>query len=275
MLQTAMIATRRADSGSTGPPTGPYGWAMVAERFADNNGIKIRYLQHDPAGAAGAAGTARAPVVFIPGISDCADDYLEACPAFVDRPFLVVELRGRGGSDAPPTGYSPADQAGDVRAVLAASEVDRFHLMTFSRGTTPALELALGDPERILTVSIGDYLPGEIGLPPEFADRMWATTWRGRPLSELMPRHVLDGIQAASRPRKLWSELAGLGVPVLVARSKEGGIINDAQEERYRHEVPGVEVVVIPGSGHDLFRTSRTAYPEAVLEFIGRRRPGT
>jgi hypothetical protein len=51
--------------------------------------------------------------------------------------------------------------------------------------------------------------------------------------------------------------------------------VGDEQEKRYRESVPGVEVVTIPGSGHDLFRRSRTAYPSAVLEFISRVRPGT
>jgi pimeloyl-ACP methyl ester carboxylesterase len=213
--------------------------------------------------------------VLVPGIADFADDYVEACSAFTGRRLLIVEMRGRGGSDAPETGYTPEEQAGDVAAVLDAAGVDRFHLMTFSRGTTPGLLLAFQMAARVLTVSIGDYLPGEIGLSPEFVDHQWSSRWRGRPMPERVPRHVLDGIQVASRAREFWAELAGLGAPVLVARSAEGGLINDPQERRYRDEVPGVEVVVVPGTGHDLFRSSRTAYPEAVLEFIGRRRPGT
>jgi pimeloyl-ACP methyl ester carboxylesterase len=241
---------------------------MATERFTDNDGVKIRFLDTDPAEPVGL------PVVFVPGIVDTADDYVDALPCFGSRRLLVVEMRGRGGSDAPPGGYSPVEQAGDVEAVLDASGIDRFHLMTFSRGTTPALELAFKWPDRVRTLSIGDYLPAEIGLPAPYAQQLYNSRWRGQPNSARVQLHVLEGIQAASRAREFWEELAGLGVPVLVARGTGGGIIDDDREAQYRRSVPGVEVVTIPVASHDIFRSSRTAYPEAVLEFIGRRAPG-
>jgi hypothetical protein len=40
---------------------------------------------------------------------------------------------------------------------------------------------------------------------------------------------------------------------------------------RYRSARPDVEVVVIPGSTHDVFRPDRTAYPAAVAAWIARR----
>jgi pimeloyl-ACP methyl ester carboxylesterase len=243
---------------------------MVAERYADNDGVKIRYLSNDPPHPSGL------PVVFVPGIVDFADDYIASLECFSDRPLFVVEMRGRGGSDAPLGGYSPLEQASDIEAVLEVNAIGPFHLMTFSRGTTPGLVLAFKLSDRVRTVSIGDYLPAEIALPPDFVDRMWSAQWRGRPNSaRLGGRHVLEGIQAASRPRAFWTELAALEVPVLLARGSEGGIIDQDRETLYRRSVPAVEVVTVAGSGHDLFRPSRTAYPEAVLEFIARRAPGT
>lgn len=239
------------------------------ERFVDNAGVKIRFLDNDPPAPLGL------PVVFVPGITDFADDYAAALEDFGARRLLVVEMRGRGGSDAPSAGYSAADQAGDVEAVVQATGLERFHLMTFSRGTTPALEVALAHPQRVVTVSIGDYPAREIFLPPEFVDNLWATTWRGKPMASRVSRHVLQAIHADAVDRDLWSDLASLGVPVLVARGEQGGLVDDHIEDLYRRSVPGVEMVVIPGSEHDLFRPSRTMYPQAVREFIDRRAPGT
>jgi pimeloyl-ACP methyl ester carboxylesterase len=159
--------------------------------------------------------------------------------------------------------------------VLEAGGIGPFHLMTFSRGTTPGLELAFSLSGRVRTISIGDYLPAEIALPTGFTEQMWTAGWRGLPNPTRVRRHVLAGIQGASRSRELWSELAALAVPVLVARGSEGGIVDDDRAAAYRASVPGVEIVTIPGSGHDLFRPSRTAYPRAVLEFIARRSPGS
>ena len=123
---------------------------------------------------------------------------------------------------------------------------------------------------QVLSVSIGDYLAAEIALPADFADRMLATTSARMPVGSRVSRHVLDGIQAASRSAAV-GRIGGCWRAGLVARGSEGGVINDEVEARYRRSVPDIEVVTIGGSGHDLFRPSRTAYPSAVLDFVGRR----
>ncbi len=242
----------------------------VVERSVQNDGVRIRYFDSGRDSSA-----ALLPVVFVPGITDSGDDYLEMFELFGDRRLFVVELRGRGGSDSPEKGYAAADQASDLESVIAAERLTRFHVMTFSRGTTAALDLALADRSRPVTLSIGDYRLAEIALPTAFVDQMWRSRWRGRPVAERVARHVLDCIQSESQDRLLWDDVASLGVPVLMARGGAGGLVTDQIEEIYRQSIPDVEITVIPGSGHDLFRPDRFAYPTAVLDFIGRRRPGT
>ncbi len=257
----------------TGPPE-PWrpspriGGVSAVEGFADSGGVRIHYLDHSPEATAGL------PVLFVPGLVDRATDYLAMFDVFAHRRLIIVDPRGRGGSDSPETGYSAMDQAGDLQAVLDQSGVDRFHLMTFSRGTSSGLGLALGRPDQVATISIGDYLPGEVRLPPELVEQMWATTWRGRTYPESITKVALEGIQADSVGREMWAELADLGKPTLVARGSSDAIIDDERAIRYRATLPGVEVITIQGSGHDLFRPSRTAYPQAVSEFIERRAPG-
>jgi pimeloyl-ACP methyl ester carboxylesterase len=239
------------------------------ERFVSNDGVVIRYLDNDPPRPEGL------PIVFVPGITDFADEYDAALELVAPRRLLVVEMRGRGGSDAPPTGYSAPEQASDVEAVIADSGLHRYHLMTFSRGTTPAIEVALRHPTRAVTLAIGDYLAMEIALPPQFVENQWSSRWRGRQMSERVQLHVLQGIQRDGRSRELWDEVAGLGIPVLAARGSAGGALTDERAEQFRRSIPCVEIVVIPEAGHDLFRPDRLAYPKAVLELIARRAPGT
>jgi pimeloyl-ACP methyl ester carboxylesterase len=234
-----------------------------------NRGLRVRYLDNTPAAPEGL------PVVFVPGIADFADEYAEVFDLFDRRRLLIVELRGRGGSESPAAGYSAPEQASDVEAVIAASGLVQFHLMTFSRGTTPALEVAFRQPRRAVTISIGDYLAMEVGLPPQFVESFWNSTWRGKPMSDRMERHVLEQIQSEARVRDLWPELAALRVPVLVARGGNGGLLKDDHIDRYRSYIADLEAVTIAGAGHDLFRPDRTAYPRAVLDFIARRAPGT
>lgn len=232
-------------------------------RFTQSDGVKIRFLDNEAAGPA-------LPILFAPGITDFAEDYLHMFDLVPERRLLIVEMRGRGGSEAPDHGYSAQAQAGDLDAVVAATGISRFHLMTFSRGTTPAILLACKDPGRVATLSIGDYRPVEIRLPDGFVEQQWATRWRGVPIPERVQRKVLVGIQAESTARSLWGEVAALGVPVLVARGEHGGLVDDDAVQMYRTQVPGVEVVTVAGAGHDLFRPRRHAYLQAVLEFIAR-----
>jgi len=240
----------------------------VVEGWTGRSGPRIRYLDNAPAEPLGL------PILFSPGLSDFADEYTDMLEFFLPRRVLVVEVRGRGGSEAPPTGYRARDHAADLEAVLAEAGVDRFHLMTFSRGTTWALELAFAHPERVASLSIGDYRAEEIGLPAGFVDSQMQTRWRGTPMTERMPRHVLEELAAASVGRELWDRVAQLTCPLLVAQpGGEGGILSDEQVTRYREARPDVEVVVVPDAPHDLFRRDRLFYPRAVADFLARRCP--
>lgn len=242
------------------------------ESFTTRSGVRIRYLSNRPADSTdtGSVG-AGLPLLFSPGLSDFADDYSEVLELFLPRRMIVVEVRGRGGSEAPEAGYHVDDHMSDLAAVLAEEGIERFHLMTFSRGTSWGLELALTQSDRVASLSIGDYWAVEVAMPDDFADRMLATRWRGRPIAERIQPHVLTGLGQQSQARALWPLLGDLPFPLLVAVGTEPGrLVDDDGIALYREARPDVEIAVIPGAAHDLFRPDRLAYPRAVLDFIDR-----
>lgn len=241
----------------------------IDERFTVRSGVRIRYLDNHPLTPVGL------PILLSPGFTDYADEYAEMLAYFAPRRVLVVEVRGRGGSDAPPGGYAAADHAADLTAVLAEESIDRFHLMTFSRGTTWGLDVVLNDPSRVASVSIGDYWAREHALDADVADRVMAGRFRGKLLADRVAAHVIPSLFAASRDRDLHDALAATGLPVLVATGTEPGCILDGSTiEEYRRRIPDVEAIAIEGASHDLFRPDRLAFPRAVSEFIARRTPG-
>jgi non-heme chloroperoxidase len=242
---------------------------VAIERWTTRSGPRLRYLDNAPDEPEGL------PVLFAPGLSDLADEYLDTLEHFGSRRVLAVEVRGRGRSDAPPSGYTVADQADDLQAVLDQEGIERFHLMTFSRGTSWGLELAFRAPDRVASVAIGDYKAVEVGLPDSFVDWQMGMTFRGRPMEKRIDRRVLEQIVSDSVARELWDELTRLPGPLLVAQpGGEGGILGDEAIDRYREVRPDVEVVVIPDAPHDLFRPDRLAFPRAVIDFLRRRCPG-
>jgi non-heme chloroperoxidase len=241
------------------------------ECWTTRSGVRIRFLDNSPGASVGL------PILLSPGVTDFAGEYAEVLKFLLPRRVVVVEVRGRGESEAPALGYTAADHADDLAAVLDEAGIDRFHLMTFSRGTTWGLDLALRNPARVATVSIGEYWTGEHALEAHMAETLMATRFRGRPMVERVQPHVLTEMFRASRMRDLCDDLVATGLPVLMATgtAAEGRMLNDDTLADYRLRIPGLETVIIDGAGHDLFRPDRHAYPSAVRDFIARRAPGT
>ncbi|MDZ4233234.1 MAG: alpha/beta fold hydrolase, partial [Dietzia sp.] len=124
--------------------------------FADSGDAQIAYL--DSGGSDHGA-----PIIFVPGFTDLADDYTEILPS-LGRRAAIVELRGHGRSHAAPGPYDSDTLGRDVGAVIDAITDGPVHVMTFSRGTTYALTWAIANPGRVRSISIGDYVPEEIEL---------------------------------------------------------------------------------------------------------------
>lgn len=235
----------------------------MIDRATDRSGLRIRYLDNAPEHPVGL------PILFSPGFTDFADEYAEVLDFFAPRRTLVVEVRGRGGSEAPATGYTVADHAADLRAVLDTEAIQRYHLMTFSRGTTWGLDVALAQPERVASIAIGDYWAREIAFGPDVAEQVMSGRFRGRPMTERVQPHVLPELFRASRARDLMDDVVATGLPLLVATGTEPGcLLSPEAVQEYRDRAPGVKVVLIEGASHDLFRPDRLAYPRAVRAFV-------
>jgi non-heme chloroperoxidase len=235
-------------------------------RWVSNGPVKLHYLDTD---GGDTDEDERAPIVFIPGLTDNVADYAPIIGDF-GRRVIVVELRGRGLSDTPDDGYALADHAGDIAAVVNAVTSGPVHLMAFSRGTCYALEWASENPERVLSMSIGDYPAREVVLPDGFYDGFMASNWRGTPVADRISPVAVSGIARESVGRPFWEELAGWDIPVLVVRSASGGPVTDEDWERYRTDLPGAKLVTFHDSPHDIFRPERMSYPLLVLENIAR-----
>jgi non-heme chloroperoxidase len=250
-------------------------------RFTQNGSVRIHYIDSASGGPAddGDAGDDRPPVVFVPGLTDLAEDYLAVLGEF-GRRTIVIDLRGRGPSESPGTGYAFDHHVCDVEAVVADAGVGRFHLATFSRGTAYGLGFAFAHPDQVLTVSIGDYHAREIGIPGEWPDAFVQGRWRGQAVLKRISEVALHGVARESVERPFWDELAALGRPVLVMRSGRVGrgaheFVDAAALARYREAVPDVEIHTFDDSGHDLFRPDPTRYPRLVVDFIARHERGT
>ena len=237
-------------------------FVMVTSRFTDNGDARIHYLDSggDDRGA---------PIVFVPGMTDIADDYVEVMPVF-GRRTLVVELRGHGKSGAPLSGYDLTTLSDDVGAVVDAVTDGPIHMVTFSRGTSYAVAWALAQPDRVLSLAIGDYTPEERVLPRGVSHRLLSGRWRGSPVHERLNIDAANKTFQAAKARSFWEALSPLKIPLLVVRSGNSVLVDDVEWARYRRRFPSAELVEFPESPHDIFRPDRCRYPQLVRKHVER-----
>jgi pimeloyl-ACP methyl ester carboxylesterase len=117
------------------------------------NGLKFHYQQ---------AGTGP-DVIFVHGVTgDLSIWYL--CRAVqvlsATHRVTVFDLRGHGYSDAPPTGYTSADHARDLLAIMDQIGAERAHLVGHSFGGVIVVHTAVFAPERVESLILSDpYFP--------------------------------------------------------------------------------------------------------------------
>jgi non-heme chloroperoxidase len=235
---------------------------VVVSRYAHNGDVRIHYLDSggDPHGA---------PIVFVPGMTDVADDYTEVMPLF-GRRAVVVDLRGHGRSAAPDGGYDLATLSADVGAVVDAVTNGPVHVVTFSRGTSAAIAWVMENADRVRSLAIGDYVPEEKVLTADLSHRLLSGRWRGSPVSERIDMDAGTKAFQAARDRSFWEPLARLRLPLLVVRSGDSILVGDQEWSRYKALFPHAQLVEFGDSPHDIFRPDRGRYPRLVAEHVER-----
>ena len=211
--------------------------------FTDNAGVRIHALDN------GVDDTSVPPVVVVPGMGESAEEYAWLLTELGNRRVVIVDVRGRGQSDAPEQGYRWEDHYGDLAAMVAARALDPPVFVAFSRGSSYAMGYALAHPHGVRGLAIGDYWARHVGLPPEFGERQLAVVLRGVPMSERMPAHAVHGVARESREVPLWERVQEFEFPVLVIRGgRKSALVTDDLAAQWEAALPGVEFAMLPES---------------------------
>lgn len=95
-----------------------------------------------------------------------------------DHRVILYDLRGHGLSGMPPTGYSPADHAADLAAVMDHLGVDQADIVGHSFGGTVVLEYAARHPERVRTLTLADAMVSSMQAMDSGHDWAYWNAWR-------------------------------------------------------------------------------------------------
>ena len=131
------------------PTTAAQETTTAKSRFVTVNGLQLHYLDH-----AGVKG----PLVFLHGLSANAHSFDELIESGVAPRFraLALDLRGRGRSDKPESGYTLDDHARDVVDWLDALGLQEVLLVGHSYGAFLAAFIAWRHPTRIVKLVLLD-----------------------------------------------------------------------------------------------------------------------
>jgi 3-oxoadipate enol-lactonase len=200
--------------------------------------------------------------------------------AFGDKyRVLRYDMRGHGGSAAPPGPYTMGNLADDLIGLLNHFAIARAHVVGISLGALTALEVAIRQPPEILSIAVCD---SRADMPADFAkaiddrnrlirekgmaaiaDAMaerWLTqaTIKNRPvIAEKVKKMVLAtsvegfvGCSEAIKTAGLMERIGAIRLPALfVAADQDAGLPIEVMRAM-QAKVPGSGFAVIPAASH-------------------------
>jgi pimeloyl-ACP methyl ester carboxylesterase len=225
-------------------------------------------------------------LVFVHGLGASSPPYYGSVAArleFAGRRRLLVDLLGFGISDRPDgLGYTLEDHADTLATALGAAGVETADLVAHSMGGAVAITLAARHPELVARLVLVDSNldPLDPSAPAgssriasyseaEFVEHGWAETldrvgphWAAtmRLSGPVALHRTAVGLARGTRPT-MRENLLALTVPrTFLYPEGDGPGAEDALE------AGGVELVAVPGAGHNIMLDAPDAFTDAVVE---------
>lgn len=258
------------------------------------NGIQLHYTR---------TGGDKPPVVLAHGFSDdglCWTPVAEKLAA--DYDVIMVDARGHGCSDAPEGGYTPINMGTDLAGVITGLGLTKPAVLGHSMGGSATMALAGLFPDLPGAILIEDsgarnYMAGDSAAVQEELrqrrERMVSLQSKSRaalmehartdtptwPEAELGPwadaklRFNLNALNRQGAGDVDWPQILGnitCSALLIYADQDRGGGVTPERAAEMQELVPQLQVVHIPGAGHNVRREQFTLYMDAVSAFLAK-----
>jgi pimeloyl-ACP methyl ester carboxylesterase len=255
------------------------------------NGIRLHYYR---------TGASKPPVVLSHGYSDSGLCWPRVAAALeADYEVIAYDARGHGRSEAPDEGYTSEDRAADLAGLIQALGLAKPALIGHSMGASTTLYTAALYPDLVGRAVLEDGGPrGASRLNPAFATTMAqrsreqremtqaalialcraeSPSWDEAELAPWAEAKRLLSPKAIGRPwgteRLSWQDaIARVACPILLITADNelgSGVTPEVAVEAQRLQ-PRLEVVHIPGAGHNVRREQFATFVETVRAFLAR-----
>ncbi len=180
----------------------------------------------------------------------------EFCQRLSDAGRYVIryDQRDTGNSVSYPLGSPPYgfdELVADAAALLDALEISRAHIVGMSLGGGIAQRLALEHSEIVETITLISTSPGLRPSAPPYPDLppMSAQLQAQFSQPDSMPQHNHWLISSGADYRSLLRHIAA---PTLVIHGDADPLFPPGHGEALAREIPGAELLVLPGVGHEM-----------------------
>jgi pimeloyl-ACP methyl ester carboxylesterase len=242
------------------------------------------------------------PLVLIRGLGSNADHWYPQIPSFSSC-FRVVSYdnRGIGRSDKPKNPYTIKMMAEDTAGLMDALGIPKAHIMGLSMGGMVAQEFALQFPHKVhgLVLACTHCGGGKAVPPSEKINALFTefiTTGSPEAAREAgaclfaagtflkAPELVREYQQVSARfppenktlmqqwdavkGHDTWRRLHRISAPVLVITGAEDVLIAPENARILAENIPGAQLRIIPGGGHQFLVEQAHAANEAILAFL-------
>src|ERR1700675_2362050 len=217
------------------------------------------------------------------------------------RQYRVVrpDMRGFGQSTPMPRDYPwTLDRlVEDFCLLMDHLSLEKFHLVGAKIGGTVARAFAARRPERLKTLTIvvspppllpgaAESVPATVKMFEEHGVEYWARQNMANRLGSAFPPEGFEfwckymartavstqiGFMGTIACADIRADIPKIACPTLVITTEDSGLGSVAAMRAWQEQIPGSELVVLPGNSYHVAATHADQSAAATLEFIGRR----
>ena len=297
LLAAAVCALAPAMAGCLSYYQGPMPGEPKDATYIEVEGTRVRYRDTGEG----------PPVIMIHGFASSLETWDLVQPIIAKNHRVIsLDLKGFGWTDRPEGDYSPWAEAKIVRALMDRRGIDRAAIVAHSWGSSVALALALGAPERVTKIALYDAWVYEDQIPTFFrlarrqglGELLFGVYYKERPDERLSlafydPTVVNEKLaedieRAVERPGTVAAALAAvrgqtfsevekryrtITKPTLLLWGREDVVTTIDFAERLAKELPNSRLVVYPKCGHFPMLEAMPASTRELAKFLDEGAP--
>jgi len=257
-----------ADVSTSGDAAQMHSPSVGRDGYFESGDVRLHYLEYGSDGQ---------PLVIVPGITSPAITWGFIAEKLADgHRVIVLDVRGRGLSDKPTTGFTLPDYAADVAALLGALDLDRADVLGHSMGARIAAAFGVLHPDlarRLVIVDPPLTGPGRPEYPTSLEAfmeqlakarecatvedmRPYFPSWDDEQLrlrAEWLPTCDETAVRETwlnFHSEDLFDYLRALKPPVLFMYGGESPAVSDEGAQEVHETNPSLEIACIPSAGH-------------------------